>query len=187
MKAILVTLALALAAPAAAQDGISYFGGAGVVLPVGATASEAGGVGLAIDLGLNYNIYPNLHVGGHIGYSSAFGNDIVLNGVSREGTFDVIGIAAGATYDIPMANLGKAFVSLDVGFYFTTLTWRPTDGRTPGEYKEQHLGAAANVGVLFDVWEALSVGPVVNVTFPAFAQFGDWMMLNGTVRFAWGF
>ena len=180
MRALLVSVALCLAAPAQAID-LGYAFGGGAVIPVTDEVENVAGVGPHLDAGIAYKFYHWMSVALHLSVDFPL-PEKRPTGVTPVAQF--IGVNA----RLMMHGSVKLFTywgSVGVGLYFNRLSectpthvcTEPRTGAKPG------MDISAGLGV--KVWESLSLGPAFGVTFPAFQQFTEQFFVHTSLRLQW--
>lgn len=174
-----LALLVVWSAPARAQ--IVYSASVGAVVPVTETITDIAGPGIHFDGGIFYQVTPNFSAGAQFTYDRPFSTK-EINGRDSEAQW--IGVGGRAIYSAKMGKSGHWYGALGLSFYFGKFNDKDE------LYKlmdERHLGADISAGISWNVWEDLSLGPAVGVAFPDFGRMGEIILVNGSLRAAWGF
>ena len=179
-RALIIAVTLTAATPAHAID-LGYVFGGGVVIPVTDPVKNVAAIGPHIDAGIAYKFYDWMSVALHLSLDFPIPEERPT-GVTPVAQF--IGVNARLMMH-GSVDLFTYWGSVGLGLYFNRLSEctpthvcsEPATGAKPG------MDISAGIGV--KVWESLSLGPAVGVTFPAFQQFTDQFFVHTSLRLQW--
>ena len=175
----------ALPLVASAQLDLAYQVGIGATIPVGDLSGRLS-PGIHVDGGVYYKFYPGFAAGLHIDYDNAFGKKGEGSVINFEHSGRFTGISGRIMYS--GGDFFRYFVQLGVGLWFFDLT-ECTNGPSncKGPVSHNKFGMSVQVGGGFKVWEELTIGPAVSITYPDFTQFLDIILLNVHAGLQWNF